>query len=238
VPRALLSLAAARDCPACNGERNLELPWCARCEAVRGEAPPLDDLDGVPLACAARYTAPVPEAVQRFKYAGDVSLARTFSRLLVPCAAPFCDAGTALVPVPIHPTRLAERGYNQSALMARALGGALGIPTHARLLARQRAGRSQAGSDRATRQAVLDGVFQVRRVPEPRPARFILVDDVVTTGATARACLNALRGAGLEVAAIVAIARAGRHRAGSEPEARIAAASAAIVQQFRALDPA
>ncbi|HEX9620134.1 MAG TPA: ComF family protein [Polyangiaceae bacterium] len=207
--RAFLSLAAARDCPACKNERDVESPWCDACAAsVRSPSAAL--LDGVKLVCAARYESPVPEAVRRFKYAGDASLALAFARLLEPWVRPLANERTALVPVPVHPARLVERGYNQAALLARALGGRLGLAAHARLLARSRPGRSQASLDRSARQAILTGVFRVRRVPKPLPDRVLLVDDVVTTGATARACVAALRGAGLTVTAVVAVARAER----------------------------
>jgi ComF family protein len=101
-----------------------------------------------------------------------------------------------VVPVPLHPSRLAERGFNQAALLARPIARALGIPLLARGLDRTRDTPRQATLDRVLRLENVAAAF-VARAPEKVSARrILLVDDVRTTGATLRACAVALQKAG------------------------------------------
>ena len=106
--------------------------------------------------------------------------------------------GATLVPVPLHPRKLRERGYNQSELVARALARAAGPRTRvARLLRRTVDTRTQTGFDRRTRRSNLKNAFAlVRRNGLNFRQRYILVDDVFTTGSTLNSCARALRQAG------------------------------------------
>jgi ComF family protein len=111
-------------------------------------------------------------------------------------------------PVPLHRTRLWRRRYNQAAELARALGRRTGKPVAVRALVRSRATESQGEmvSARARRRNVL-GVF---KVPDPvsiRGRNVLVVDDVLTTGATADACARALKRAGAAKVQILALAR-------------------------------
>jgi predicted amidophosphoribosyltransferase len=117
-------------------------------------------------------------------------------------------ARATLVPVPLHPRRLRSRGYNQAAAIANALARRAGLPV-ADCLARSGPSLTQVGRDRAERRAGPAGAIHVRA---PRaPPRVVLVDDVVTTGATLAACRAALVAAGaLEVAAVVFARTLGR----------------------------
>jgi len=99
--------------------------------------------------------------------------------------------GSVLVPVPLHPQREAERGFNQSALLAAAVGQRLGLPVDTMLLRRRRATRSQARLDPEARRTNVRDAFERRR-PLPVGVRILLVDDVVTSGATVHAALLAL----------------------------------------------
>jgi ComF family protein len=107
--------------------------------------------------------------------------------------------GAVVVPVPLHPSRLAERGFNQSALLARRVARHLGAPFAPRALARIRETPQQAVLDRAARVANVAGAFEARNVRGSalvHGRRVLLIDDVSTTGATLDACEKALSRAG------------------------------------------
>lgn len=103
----------------------------------------------------------------------------------------------AVVPVPLHPWRLRERGYNQSALLAREAGKLLSVPVVEGSLVRQSNGRAQVkAADAAERRRNVEGAFRCR---DERLAgkHVVILDDVCTTGATLDSCAVALRGAGV-----------------------------------------
>ena len=108
------------------------------------------------------------------------------------------DPGALLVPVPLHPTRMRERGYNQAERLARAVARATGAEVRTDILVRRQAGTSQTRLDREARRASVAGAFAVRGrsldKPDGRP--IIVVDDVWTTGATSASCRRALEDAG------------------------------------------
>jgi ComF family protein len=111
-----------------------------------------------------------------------------------------------LVPVPLHPLRLATRGYNQSALLGAAVARAIGRPMWARALHRTRHTAAQVGKSRVQRFAHGESMFAVRQ-RRLHSLRVMLVDDVFTTGATTRYCVKALEDAGATVSAILTLAR-------------------------------
>jgi ComF family protein len=156
------------------------------------------------------YEGPIRHAVHAVKFRGRRAAGAALGRLL---AEGLAKAGElpgdadVVVPVPLHPSRLRERGYNQAALVAAPLAAALGRPLEADLLRRERATPPQVGLDRALRVENLKGAFGV-----PDPARVegrvvVVVDDVLTTGATASACALALRRGGARKVLVVAVAR-------------------------------
>src|SRR5512142_2612832 len=113
-----------------------------------------------------------------------------------------------LVPVPLTAHRLVERGYNQSALLARCIARHMKLEHSPCALARVRDGQHQVGANKLERAAQVSGAFAAvsRRIDKKN---VVLVDDVITTGATASACIAALTAAGARVVAVVAVARVG-----------------------------
>jgi ComF family protein len=112
-----------------------------------------------------------------------------------------------LVPVPLHPRRRRERGFNQSGLLARALARPLGLRVAEDALARRQDTPPQTGLTAAQRRANVARAFVVRRRPAVAGRIVVLVDDVLTTGATARACARALVAAGATEVRLVTAAR-------------------------------
>jgi ComF family protein len=145
--------------------------------------------------------------IHQLKYAGAFHLARPLTQMLLWRAyREICAySPQALVPVPLHPSRLRQRGYNQALLIARHLGTALEAPVLPRYLVRIRATQSQTDLTRAQRQQNLRGAFALHG--DLPPQRLLLVDDVVTTTSTARECASILTSAGHEVA-VIALSRA------------------------------
>lgn len=201
----LLDLLSPSTCAACGGPRAGAPPFCLTCGS-----PPIivpRTLGAVPLIVAGPYAPPLAPAIRRLKFEGHAELARPLAGLLQPrLEALGIGPNASFVPVPLHRARLVERGFNQAALLASALARGSRGHFDARVLARSRRTDQQARLGRSERQANVHDAFIVG--PAPVPKRVILVDDVVTTGATALACLKSLEVAGAEVLAVVALARA------------------------------
>jgi len=198
-----LELVAPSRCAAC-GEASRSL-FCADC----GEpsSAPKEELLGLPLLAGGLYGPPLKQAIHRYKYGGCPELARGLARLLTDhIRALELSPDDAFVPVPLHPARLAERGYDQAALVAQALARAHRARFIPRLLERLRDTSKQAALDRSARSDNIAGAFRQRQAFGS--GRLVLVDDVVTTGATIQACLCALAQGGTSVLAVASLARA------------------------------
>ena len=182
------------------------------------------------------YEDPVDDALRALKFHGDLCPAQVFGALLAGWAAtaplrrtrrpggagrraPAGGTGCAglpdlLVPVPLHPDRLHERGFNQAEHLARQAARWLGRPLAPRLLQRRRATVPQTSLEATARRDNVAGAFAPAPaaaawlVRQPRTIRHVaLVDDVLTTGATAEAAAAALRQAGIDTVSIWAVAR-------------------------------
>ena len=202
-----LELLSPSSCAACGGPRAGAPPFCRTCGSPPLVLPASLDGTSLPLIVAGPYAPPLAPAIRRLKFEGHAELAAPLAGLLVPrLAALGIGPGAGFVPVPLHRARLVERGFNQAALLASALARATGGELVPRALERMRRTDQQARLGRLERSANVHDAFTARQGMVP--SRAVLVDDVVTTGATALACLKTLEQAGVEVLAVVALARA------------------------------
>lgn len=185
-------------------------PLCPRCSAAVGAPGPCPTCRAHPPAfdaarAAYRYAGPLPPAIHRFKYGGERALGELLGELLAEAAAGLAPAVDLVVPVPLHPARRRERGYNQSELLARAVAARLARPLSL-ALARQRPTPPQVGRGAAERRRNVAGAFAWQGEPLTG-RRVLLIDDVCTTGATFDACARALRPHGPAGVEALALAR-------------------------------
>jgi ComF family protein len=144
-------------------------------------------------------------AVVRLKYHGEWARSRHLALLLAEAASELLPAD-ALVPVPLHSSRRKQRGFNQTEKLAEALSAVIDVPVQ---LALQRTRRTvaQVRLDAERRQGNVKGAFALSAGQSVRGKRLILVDDVITTGATLGACAEVLRAAGADAVNVVTVAR-------------------------------
>lgn len=158
------------------------------------------------------YHETMVRAIALLKYHAVTPLGGWFAERLAEVVArqPEAFACDVVVPVPLHPSRLRERGFNQAELIARPLARRLGIPLRALLLVRTRPRPDKLRLSRKERWRVVRGAYAIREGSQVDKERVLLIDDVFTTGATLDACARALRHggaarvAGLTVARVVA----------------------------------
>lgn len=159
---------------------------------------------------ANRWNEPLGEILHRFKYGAYPSLGERLALQLASTAArdPRLREADLLVPAPLTRGRRRARGYNQSAILARRLSEITGIPVEERGVLRRGRNRSQTRLDPEARQRNVRDVFRVRRPELFRGRRVVIVDDVITTGATARELGQTLAGAGAAEVCVLTVARA------------------------------
>ncbi len=191
-----LDLLAPPRCAACDA--TLDAGAAGFCDACA----PLLDPDPTGLG-ALIYGGPVADAVRRFKYGPRPELARPLGARLAQAALAHAGQVDAVVPVPLHPRRLAARGFNQASLLARPVARALGVPLSF-ALRRLRHTPSQASLEVTRRLDNVRGAFRAR----PAGGRVLLIDDVRTTGATLAECASALAAAGAREVRPLVLARA------------------------------
>lgn len=151
----------------------------------------------------------VLEVIHRYKYSRALWFENFLADLLVRAAAPELAAGKwdALVPVPLHFLREREREFNQAERLARRLAAATGIPVRADLLLRIEPTRTQTLLTRSERATNMKNAFALRRDRPLAGQRFVLLDDVLTTGATTSACARVLTRAGAGEVCVWTVAR-------------------------------
>jgi ComF family protein len=155
------------------------------------------------------FDDPLRLAIHALKYERRERVAEPLSELLVHAWRSERDLhGTvAVLPLPIHRKREGERGFNQSALLARGFARRSGLPLLEGVLTRPHYRRPQVGLGAAQRRANVEGVFGVESPEEVRDKTLLLIDDVVTTGATCDAAARTLLDSGAAEVLVLALAR-------------------------------
>ncbi len=207
-------------CASCEDRYTITPPRCACCGLPLGLATPRcgDCLRDAPpfthTVCAADYGFPWDGLISAFKFRGRPELAALLAARLTLAVQRALQAGAlpqpdVVVPVPLSPRRLAERGYDQAWELARRVAMALHLPAEARLLQRPVDTAQQSGLNRAERQRNLRTAFMAdparRALLQGR--RVALVDDVMTTGATLREASAVLLRAGAAAVDLWVLAR-------------------------------
>ncbi len=210
--RTLLDLLYPPKCPFCGrilerGEDGVcavcleGLPWAEGEPAVEGCEMCLSPL---------WYQDGVREGVHRYKFGGGRVHARLFGDLMAQCLRDRWDGPVDLVTwAPLHPKRRAGRGYDQAELLARRVGAAAGLPVAPTLEKRRNTGAQSQLRDAAERAANAAGAYRSLPGLDLAGSRVVLVDDVVTTGATLAQCAACLRDAGAASVVGLTFAQAG-----------------------------
>jgi ComF family protein len=208
-------------CPGCFRRTGfITAPCCAVC-GVPFDAQGLGGSDGLCPGCdvarpdfdraraALRYDAGARRLILPFKHGDRTEMARALAPMMARAGAALLAGADLLVPVPLHRWRLFRRRYNQAALLAEALSRISGVPSQPDALSRRRDTAALGGKSAGERRAEVAGVFAVRpaRAARVDGRRILLIDDVLTSGATASACARALKSAGAASVDVLAAAR-------------------------------
>ncbi len=240
--RAAFDILLPPTCPSCDAPVGAPGLLCAECfSALTMLAEPLCRRCGVPFMAefmggraglcptcrehppafgraraALLYDAAAARLILPLKYADRTELAGVLALHMARAGAALLRAAELLVPVPLHRHRLFARRYNQAALLAHALARRSGLPVLPDALVRRRPTQPLGALGAAARAAELTGAFAVRRSREGRIRGrcVLLIDDVLTSGATASACTEALREAGSVAIDVLAAARVPDPRSG------------------------
>ncbi|MBA4398074.1 MAG: amidophosphoribosyltransferase [Syntrophus sp. (in: bacteria)] len=207
--------------------------FCRACfSLVRFIAPPLCPCCGIPIAGAdadhlcgdcilssppyaiaravARYEAVLLDAIHTFKYKGKIATGEVLGKMMADHLYPgFSIADYSLiVPVPLHPKRLRERGFNQAVILAREISKRFSLPLDFLTLRRHVFTEPQVNLGRDQRTANVHGAFAVKNKKKIEGQKIILVDDVYTTGSTVKECAGMLMTQGAAEVAVLTLARA------------------------------
>jgi len=153
------------------------------------------------------YDGALREAIHRVKYDGEKVLARRLGLWLARSLSGETMEVDLVAPVPLHPRKVRERGYNQSELLSTAVASAARLPHVSRLLLKTAPTRSQTSLGRQDRRKNLRGTFALATGAGIRAARVLLVDDIYTTGCTVEECARVLRRGGAHAVRVITLAR-------------------------------
>lgn len=195
-------------CPGCGVPFDHDRGPGARCAPCLAEPPPWAGA-----RAAFVYAGPARDLVLGLKHGDRQHIARLMAPHMVRAAGGWLDAEAVLVPVPLHRWRLWRRGFNQSALLARALARLTDAEIAIDALERVKPTPSTKGMSRVDRQRNVRGAFRVTSKEAVRDRDVVLVDDVLTSGATASACTRLLLRAGARRVRVLTLARALRNEA-------------------------
>jgi len=217
--RARATAADGCICDTCRqGVQRIEPPFCNRCglpfggdlttsfecSNCRGK-----DLSFTTARSAAVARGVTLEVIHRYKYKRALWFEPFLAQLLIESAAPALPPAKwdMIVPVPLHPVKEREREFNQAQRLAKHLSRATGIPLHHRCIRRVKATRTQTQLSQRERAANMRGAFAARSGLRLEGRRVVLIDDVLTTGATTNACARVLKGAGAGEVCVWTVAR-------------------------------
>ena len=213
--------APGQFCPACFEKTQfITAPCCDRCGApfetkqragIAGECPTClaDPPPWTQARAALRYDEQTKRLILPFKYGDRVETARALAAMMARAGAELLQAADWLVPVPLHRSRMISRRYNQAALLAQELARSSKRTLLIDALQRVRATTALAELSPKRRTEEMAGAIEVRAARRAmlQDSRVLLVDDVLTSGSTARACVAALCGAGVARVDVLAAAR-------------------------------
>ncbi|WOD38305.1 ComF family protein [Nodosilinea sp. E11] len=214
----LLSLFLASSCPLC--QRSTTTPLCPSCRRQVSQcqtATPCDrSQPGLPVVSWGRYEGSLRQLIGHLKYDGHTDIAQYLGTELGQTwldqrLTPGQGARpVAIVPIPLHPAKLQQRGFNQADLIARWFCRLTRLPLHSHGLLRVQATQAQHSLSRADRQRNLSQAFAVspEQINALRQSTVWLIDDIFTTGATAQSAAQTLRRCGISVGGICTVSRA------------------------------
>lgn len=220
VGRGLLDIVYPPRCLGC-GQRaeSPQLPLCPSCLESMERAPAMavaarldrlsvgrGALDGARALWVFDKSGVLQDLQHALKYGDRPRYGVPLGRLMGDAYAADRPSPSGVVPIPLHPTRRLERGYNQAAMLGRGVADALDVPLRAEVLARPHPTRSQTHLSRRERWKNVRNAFTA--MPDAADAHWLLVDDVLTTGSTAVAAALTLRDAGASAVSLVTLAMA------------------------------
>ncbi len=229
----LLDIVVPRLCIACGTFTKGQTPFCPQCEAkIKLILPPYCPICGKPLpkgnqphicgSCLQEipffdkarsvfyYQNSIREAIIKFKFAESLSLTDFWVKSILKHLNSFIEqiSPDLICPVPLHITRLRQRGYNQSWLIAKKLGKNIGIKSRARVLMKRKVTLDQVGLSMAKRKLNVRNSFEVNPKEKVAKKCILLIDDVFTSGSTVNECARILKKSGAKRVYVITLARA------------------------------
>lgn len=211
--QATLNLFLQGTCPLC--DRTTPAAFCPTCTTSLQQqiSPQLDRQSSLPVLAWGRYEGLLKRAIAALKYQQQAQIGTVLGQWLGEAwhqHGQIFSQRPVVVPIPLHPDKLKQRGYNQAELIAQGFCRVTGWPLAARGLQRTRATEAQFGLDAQARQRNVAEAFELGHAWQQRSrTSVLLIDDIYTTGATALSAANTLRRHQVSVLGIAAIARAG-----------------------------